>query len=241
VGGGDTGGSSSLSVSYAQNGYTSYGTGDYSTYQASGYDTDSSGSTSGTSSGYTTFTSTDGTEHFSANVPSISQNQINFTSISGAYLQSGTNTLPAGVTLVEDTTSSTATFTDSLGRQWTLTGVLDSDGHNVDITFSATGIGQWTQQFDANAWAPTELASTATSSTAAITVQSDRHTMWSWGDTAAVAGAVAGVATAVAAIAAVIPGGQGVAGAAGVVAGVTGAVAGVAACLDHFTSAKKKT
>jgi|SRR5579884_296857 len=234
------GGGGKFSVnSTTDNGYTSYGTGDWTTYTASGYDTDSYGNTSGTSSGATSTNVYDGTEQWTAHVPSISSNPINITAVNGWYLQPGTNNLPGGIVLNYDATAtggSTAQFTDSLGRTWHIVGELDADGHNVDMTFTVSGVGQWVQKFDANAFAPTELASMST--TTAARIMAVRRPMSAKG-VAVVAGAVAGVVGAVAGIAALIPGGQPVALVSGAVAGVAGAVAGVAAAIDFFQNQKK--
>jgi hypothetical protein len=233
--GGSTGGTFDVAP-VSSNGYTSYGSGNWNTYTASGYDT-SSGAIAGTSSGSASTSVTDGTEHWTAHVPSISSNAINITAVSGHFLKDGTNYLPGNITLRKNATAtggSIATFTDARGRAWRIAGELAADGHNVNMTFTASGIGQWTQTFDARSFAPTELSSTSTALR-----QSAVHTMGvTAGDVAAVAGAVAGVAGAVAGIAAVVPGGQGVAGVAGVIAGLAGCVAGVAAAIDHFETSK---
>ncbi|MHB8355438.1 MAG: hypothetical protein ACYDDQ_01970 [Vulcanimicrobiaceae bacterium] len=235
------GGGGAFHTQITENGYYSYGAGDYSTYEASGYDTNSNGVQQGTSSGSTSFNPSDGTETITANVPSISSNPITYTATNGWYLQPGTNNLPGGITLTENSTNTVASFVDKLGRMWNLSGVLDPDGHDVDITFTVTGIGTWTQKFDANAFAPTELSSTSTATIAAMNLSVGHVApQMGAGGVAAIAGAVAGVAGLVAVTAVFIPGGQPVAAVAGVIGGVAGAVAGVAACVDYFQNQKKK-
>lgn len=132
-------------------------------YSANGIGTDISYNQTGSSTGSTSADPADPTETFNVNIPSLNSQSYSMTTIAAPYLAPGTFTLPGGGTLTVNGTTGVATATKTIsGATWSVTAVLDADGHDVDITWQSPSQGiSFQEQVDANIIAPTSFISSS--------------------------------------------------------------------------------
>jgi len=229
---GSGGGTTPLSASYKLvHGYSYSTQASDGSLSATGYGTDLNGVNEGTATAYTATSLSDTLNHYVVTMPQYSSGTATVAVPAGRFIVAGNNALPNGGNLYVDTTSGTATATETIsGVTYTITGSMESDGHTVDVTYTGTD-GTYVQDtMDANVYAPTEMASITTAS---------RHAMSVAGKIGAVATVVAASAATVMFVTALVPGGQGVSLAAGII--MTGAtiIAAGAGLADQFQSGKK--